>query len=138
MLKNLEMLSIESSEIRTNSKHERNSDSEVSTIIQAQGQKIIEDQMRKYIKFEVPEDIENCEDLIIGLRKKRLSIEEEMLDQMKFNKRASYDVVRQQNEVRRETENRTKNNSLVESIRESMNVKGVSKSADRTSLNISS
>ena len=68
--------------------------------------------MRKYIKYEVSEDIENCEDLLTGLRKKRLSIESSVIEEMLFNKRASYDVVKKQIDLRAEIENRTRNNSL--------------------------
>ena len=37
--------------------------SAASTLKQVTGARIIEDDMRQYIKFEVKDDVENCEDL---------------------------------------------------------------------------
>ena len=64
MLKNLEMLSNESGELKTATDAEEALSSNVSTVIKEAGQKIIEDKMREYITLELAEDIENYEDLL--------------------------------------------------------------------------
>ena len=74
MLKNLEMLSNESGELKTATDAEEALSSNVSTVIKEAGQKIIEDKMREYITLELAEDIENYEDLLGQLRRKRISI----------------------------------------------------------------
>ena len=111
MLKNLELLSMDSNELApTTTNRDDFSNSAVSTLIKHSSQKIIEDHMRKYIKFEVPQDIENCEDLIRGLREKRLSLDKGVLEEFLRSpllkqysdqaKRESYDFVKRQNELR--------------------------------------
>ena len=74
MLKNLEMLSNESVDQKTVTDVEDAMSSNVSTVIKEAGQKIIEDKMRQYITHDLAEDIENYEDLLGQLRRKRLSI----------------------------------------------------------------
>ena len=74
MLKNLEMLSIESGDQKTASEVVDVLSSNASTVIKEAGQKIIEDKMRQYITHDLDEDIENYEDLLGQLRRKRLSI----------------------------------------------------------------
>ena len=74
MLKNLEMLSNESGDQKTVTDVEDAISSNVSTVIKEAGQKIIEDKMRQYITHDLAEDIENYEDLLGQLRRKRLSI----------------------------------------------------------------
>ena len=74
MLKNLEMLSNESEELKTGTDAEEVLSSNVSTVVKEAGQKIIEEKMREYITFELAEDIENYEDLLGQLRRKRISI----------------------------------------------------------------
>ena len=74
MLKNLEMLSNESGDQKTVTDVEDALSSNVSTVIKEAGQKIIEDKMRQYITHDLAEDIENYEDLLGQLRRKRLSI----------------------------------------------------------------
>ena len=64
MLKNLEMLSNESEELKTGTDAEEVLSSNVSTVVKEAGQKIIEEKMREYITFELAEDIENYEDLL--------------------------------------------------------------------------
>ena len=144
MLKNLEMLSNESGDQKTVTDVEDALSSNVSTVIKEAGQKIIEDKMRQYITHDLAEDIENYEDLLGQLRRKRLSIQTGVIDKLTVQmnrrydnqKRESYDFVKKQNDMRQDEEYGTRN-SMEDAIRESFKQKGQPRSVERNSLNMS-